>query len=65
MSIGIIKTDFTLKKTRYPEETMRDADYTDDLELLANTPAQAGLHFKEGTIPILRGKLLKLVDQFT
>ena len=35
---------FTLKKPRsriYPAETITDADYADDLALLANTPAQA------------------------
>ena len=35
---------FTLKKARirlYPVETMTDADYTDDLALLKNTPVQA------------------------
>ena len=67
---------------------MTDADYADDLMLLANAPAQAesgllapgyaaggtGLYtntnkflcFKqEGTISILNGKPLKLVDKFT
>ena len=29
------------EKTWYPAETMTDTDYTDDLVLLANTPAQA------------------------
>ena len=35
---------FTLKKTRsrrYPAQTITDADYTDDIMLLANTPIQA------------------------
>ena len=35
---------FTLKKTssrRYPAQTITDADYTDDIVLLANTPTQA------------------------
>ena len=35
---------FRLKKTRnrrYPAETITDADYADDQELHANTPAQA------------------------
>ena len=35
---------FTLKKARsrrYPAQTITDADYVDDLALLANTPAQA------------------------
>ena len=45
MSIDQIKENgFTLKYTksrRYPIETMTDADYTDDLALCANTPAQA------------------------
>ena len=29
------------KKSRYPSQTITDADYTDDMVLLANTPAQA------------------------
>ena len=32
---------FTLKKRRYPAETLTDADYAGDPALLANTPAQA------------------------
>ena len=35
---------FTLKKTiskRYPAETITDADYADDIAVLANTPTQA------------------------
>ena len=38
------ENDFSLKKARnrqYPGETMIDADYTDDLLLLANTPIQS------------------------
>ena len=37
------KNGFTLKKARrrYPAETITDADYADDLALLANTPIQA------------------------
>ena len=38
------ENDFTLKKTRsrrYPAETITNADYTDDIVLLANTPTQA------------------------
>ena len=34
----------TLKKIRsrrYPKESIRDADYADDLSLLTNTPTQA------------------------
>ena len=45
MSIDLIKENaFTLKLARsrwYPAETMRNADYTADLMLLTNTPAQA------------------------
>ena len=44
-SIDLIKENsFTLKKDRckrYPAETKTDADYTDDLALLANTSPQA------------------------
>ena len=44
MSIDLIKENsFTLKKARskqYPTETMTDADYTENLELFTNTPAQ-------------------------
>ena len=38
------KNDFTLAKARsrqYPAQTSMDADYADDIALLANTPAQA------------------------
>ena len=42
-SIDLIKENtFTVKKTptrRYRTEIMTSADYTDDLELLTNTPA--------------------------
>ena len=42
MSIDLIKEDgFKLKKGLYPSETMTDADYEDDLALLAYMPAQA------------------------
>ena len=45
ISIDLIRENgFTLGKARskrYPSETIRDADYVDDLELFANTPAQA------------------------
>ena len=44
ISIHLIKENgFTLKKTRsrqYLAETMTDADYADDLALLANTSAK-------------------------
>ena len=44
-SIDLMKVNgFTLKKTRsrwYPAETITDADYADDIALLANTPTQA------------------------
>ena len=44
-SIDLIKENgFILKKARsrqYPAETTTDADYADDIVLLANTPAQA------------------------
>ena len=29
------------KSRRYPAQTITDVDYTDDIALLANTPAQA------------------------
>ena len=45
MSIDLFKeNDLTLKKPRsrrYPAQTITDADYTDDMALLANTPVQA------------------------
>ena len=45
ISIYLIKENgFTLKKARsrqYPAETIIDSDYTDDLALLTNAPAQA------------------------
>ena len=44
-SINIIKDNgfklATEKSRRYPAQTITDADYTDDVALLANTPAQA------------------------
>ena len=33
------KNSFILKKVKYPGETIMDADYVDDLALLAITPA--------------------------
>ena len=43
--IDLVKEDgFTLAKARscrYPLQTITDADYTDDIALLTNTPAQA------------------------
>ena len=46
MSIDIIKDNsFKLAKERsrrHPAQTITDADYADDIALLANTPAQAG-----------------------
>ena len=45
MSIDLIKENgFKLTKERsrrYPTQTIMDADYADDIALLANTPAQA------------------------
>ena len=44
-SIDLMKeNDFTWKKARslwYPAQTITDADYADDIVLLANTPTQA------------------------
>ena len=43
-SIDLIKNGFTLRKARsrrYRVETVTDADYADDIELLANIPTQA------------------------
>ena len=37
------ENDFTLKKAKsrqYPVQTIMDADYADDIALLANTPTQ-------------------------
>ena len=66
---------------RYPTQTITDANYADDITLLANTSAQAEtlLHNLEGAadkteymcfnqrgdISTLNGSSLKLVDQFT
>ena len=44
MPIDLMKENgFTFSKAsrRYPAQTITDADYADDLTLLANTPAQA------------------------
>ena len=45
MSVDIMKDNsFKLTKERsrrYPAQTITNADYTDDIALLANTPAQA------------------------
>ena len=45
MSIDLMKENgFKLAKERsriYPTQTFTDVDYTDDIALLANTPAQA------------------------
>ena len=45
MSIDLMKDNgFTLKKARsrqYPAQTITDADYADDVALLANTPTKA------------------------
>ena len=56
-SIGKMKDNgFKLtkeKSRRYPAHTFTDADYSDDIALLANTPAQAEtlLHCLERTVP--------------
>ena len=45
MSVHLLKKNgFILKKARskwYPEDTITNVEYTDDLVLLANTPVQA------------------------
>ena len=74
----IRENGFELKKKRsrrYPAKTITDADFTDDIVLLANTPNQAEtlLHSLEGAtagiglhdISTLDGTSLKLVDKFT
>ena len=58
------------RSKRYPAKTITDADYTDDLAILANTPNQAEtlLHSLERAavgIGTLDGASLKLVDKFT
>ena len=82
MSIDImIDYNFKLAKERrrrYPTQTIKDANYADDIALLANTPAQAaagiGLHvnadkteymcFNPHYISTLNGSSLQLVDKF-
>ena len=46
---------------------MTDADYADDIALLANAPAQARIYvlYQTGEISTLNGSSLKLVDKFT
>ena len=44
MELALVFSGFILKKAKsrgYPTETITDADYTDDLVLLTNTPVQA------------------------
>ena len=42
INIDISSVELTKKKSkRYPAKTITDADYADDLALLANTPNQA------------------------
>ena len=72
--------ELTKKRSkRYPAKTITDADYADDLALLANTPNQAetllhsvervaagiGLHVNAHNITTLDGASLRLVDKFT
>ena len=73
--------ELTKKRSkRYPAKTITDADYADDLALLANMPNQAaagiGLHVnahkteymcynETGNITTLDGASLRLVDKFT
>ena len=73
--------ELTKKRSRrYPAKTITDADYADDITLLANTPNQAavgiGLHVnahktefmcfnQKGDISTLDRTSLKLVDKFT
>ena len=68
---------FDLKKKKQEAATIMDADYSDDLVLLANTPAQAeciGLYINSNKIVYMclkrkgvtiGGKPLKLVDQLS
>ena len=64
--------ELTKKRSRrYPAKTITDADYADDIAILANTPNQAEtlLHSlcfnQKGDISTLDGTSLKLVDKFT
>ena len=44
MSIKLMKENgckLTKERRRYPAQTIKDADHTDDIELMANTPALA------------------------
>ena len=53
-SIDLIKENgFTLiqaRSSQYPAETMTDVEYTDDLVLLTNIPAESLLHSLEQTV---------------
>ncbi len=58
------------RRRRYPAKTITDANYADDIALLANTPDQAEtlLHSLERAAVnahTLEGTPLKLVDKFT
>ena len=62
--------ELTKKRSRrYPAKTITDADYADDIVILANIPVQAEslLHSLErtGDISTLGGSSLKLADKFT
>ena len=80
-SIDKIKeNDFALTKKRsrnYPSKTITDADYADDIAILANTPAAGiGLHAnahkteyicfnQTGDVSTLGSSSLKLIDKLT
>ena len=65
------------RSRRYPAQTIMDADYAHDIALLANVPAQAEtllrslerasavIFIQTGSISILNGSSLKLVDKFS
>ena len=65
------------RSRRYPAKTITDADYADDIALLANAPSETLLHSLEraaqvymcfnqtGNISKLKDRALKVVDKFT
>ena len=60
--------ELTKKRSRrYPAKTITDAEYADDIALLANTPNQAEYmcYNQTGDISTQDGTSLKLVDKFT
>ena len=56
------------RRRRYPTHTITDADYTDDIELLTNTPAQSETllyNLERATISMTRRTTFALIKQAT